>query len=213
MVTRVLLALMIGVGLVASATIAAGAEEGAPAGASDISPIPTSWQQVGSDLAIWTAMVFLVLLLVLWMLAWRPIVEGLQRREQRIAEEIASAKRSNADARKLLEEYQQKLAASGEDVQKMLDAARRVAEHVGHQIVEKAKADAEVEHQRALEEIEQAAANALKELAEESAALAVDLAGKIVHSQLDPKAHSHLIEQAVADFSKPQSGKDGPIGN
>jgi len=26
---------------------------------------------------------------------------------------------------------------------------------------------------------------------------AVDLAGRIVHSQLDPKAHSHLIEQAV----------------
>ncbi len=166
-----------------------------------------------ADLALWTAVVFLVLLLVLGKFAWRPIATGLERRERRIADEIASAERSNVEARQLLQQYEERLAASGEEVQQMLDAARRDAEHVGHQIVEKAKADAEVEHQRALEEIDQAAANALKELAEESATLAVDLAGKIVHSQLDPKAHSHLIEQAVTDFSKPQSGKDGPIGN
>ncbi|HUT93232.1 MAG TPA: F0F1 ATP synthase subunit B [Thermoguttaceae bacterium] len=165
------------------------------------------------DLAIWTAAVFLVLLVILWAFAWRPIANGLQKREQRIADEIASAERSNAEGRQLLQQYEERLAASGEEVRQMLDAARRDAEHVGHQVVERAKADAEAEHQRALKEIEQAVANALQELAEESATLAVDLAGRIVHSQLDPKAHSHLIEQAVTDFSKPRSGKDGPIGN
>ncbi len=184
--------------------------EAAEPGQGEVNLNPLDFQ---GDLAIWTAAVFLVLLAILWMFAWRPIAGGLQKRERRIADEIASAERSNAEARQLLQQYEERLAASGEEVRQMLDAARRDAEHVGHQIVEKAQADAEAEHQRALERIEQAAANALQELAEESAALAVDLAGKIVHSQLDPKAHSHLIEQAVTDFSKPQSGRDGPIGN
>jgi len=184
--------------------------EAAEPGQGEVDLNPLDFQ---GDLAIWTAAVFLVLLVILWMFAWRPIANGLQKRERRIADEIASAERSNAEARQLLRQHEERLAAAGEEVRQMLDAARRDAEQVGQQIVEKAQADAEAEHQRALEEIEQAAANAIRELAEESAALAVDLAGKIVNRQLDPKAHSHLIEQAVTDFSKPQSGRDGPIGD
>jgi len=206
MITRVLLALVVGAGLVPCAPVAAGAAEAPPSGEVSIAPLPTTWEEVETDLALWTAVVFVVLLLVLWKLAWRPIVGGLQKREQRIADEIASAERSNAEARGLLREYEKRLAAAGEDVRQMLDAARRDAEQVGRQIVEKAQADAKAEHRRALEDIDQAAANALKELAQESAALAVDLAGRIVNRQLDPAAHSQLIEQAVTDFSKPPSG-------
>ena len=213
MVTRVLLALVVGVGLLAFAPISAGAGEASPPGETDMSPLPTTWEDVESDLALWTAVVFVVLLLVLGKFAWRPIANGLEKREQRIADEIASAERSNAEARDLLKEYEKRLATAGEKVQQMLDAARRDAEQVGQQIVEKAQAEAESEHQRALEAIDQAAANALKELARESAALAVDLAGKIVQSKLDPESHSHLIEQAVTSFSKPRSGEDGPTGN
>jgi F-type H+-transporting ATPase subunit b len=212
MATRVVFTLLVGVGLLALATIAVGAEQGESAAAGGISPVPTSWEQLGSDLAIWTAVVFLLLLLVLRFIAWRPIVDGLQRREQRIADEIGSAERSNAEARKLLDEYHQKLAASGEEVQGMLEAARRDAEQVGQQIVEKAQADAEAEHQRALDSIERATGVALRELAEQSATLAVELAGRIVQGKLDPKAHAGLIEQAVADFSRQRSAPDTPEG-
>jgi F-type H+-transporting ATPase subunit b len=212
MVRRVVFALLVGVGVLAWATIAPGAEHGGSTGGAGISPVPTSWEQLGTDLAIWTAVVFLLLLLVLWFIAWRPIVDGLQRREQRIADEINSAERSNAEARKLLDEYHQKLAASGEEVQKMLEAARRDAEQVGQQIVDKAQADAQAEHQRALAQIDQATVGALRELAEQSATLAVELAGKIVQAKLDPKAHAQMIERAVTDFSEQQSGQDAPAG-
>ena len=72
---------------------------------------------------------------------------------------------------------------------------------------------AEAERQRALGQIEQATTEALKDLAQESAALAVGLAGKIVDRQLDAAAHSQLIEQAVTDFSRPPSRRDGPTGS
>ena len=211
MITRVFAGLLIGLaaaGWLAVAGTPCEASEHAAASESgqetpDINPL--DWK---ADLAIWTAVVFLVLLAVLWKFAWRPIANGLEKRERRIADEIASAERSNVEARQLLEEYHQKLAASGEEVKQMLEAARRDAEQTGQAIVEKAKGDAEAEHQRMLGEIELATSNALKELAEQSATLAVDLAGKIVAAKLDPKAHSHLIERAVADFSKNQPGNN-----
>ena len=49
---------------------------------------PFSWQ---SDLAIWTGVVFVVLLLVLWKFAWGPIADALARREQSIAGQIREA--------------------------------------------------------------------------------------------------------------------------
>ena len=65
-----------------------------------------------------------------------------------------------------------------------------------------------MEKQRALREIEAATAGAIKELAEQSATLAVGLAGKLVQAELDPKAHVRLIEQAVSDFSKLAPGRN-----
>jgi len=184
------------------------AEEHAGHGAADINPVSPdkfkdygSWEKLKEDLAVWTGVVFLLLLLVLWKLAWGPIASGLAKREQGIADEIASAKRTNEEARSLLEEYQQKLAQSGDEVRQMLDEAKRDAQNVGQQIIDAAKREAQAEHQRALAEIELATSDALKELAEQSAGLAVELAGKIVDARLDPAAHTRLIEQAVARFS------------
>jgi len=174
---------------------------GGHGGKGDINPL-----EVRGDLALWTGVVFLLLLAVLWKYAWGPIADGLDKREKRIADEIASAEKTNVEARELLAEYQQKLAASQGEIRQMLEAARRDAEQVGQQLVDKAREEARAEHQRALAEIELATADALKELAERSAGLAVELAGKIVDARLDPTAHAGLIEQAVADFTRTRPG-------
>lgn len=153
-----------------------------------------------SDLALWTGVVFLAVLAVLWRFAWGPIAKGLEQRESRIADEIAAAERTNEDARTLLAQYEKRLAASEGEVREMIEKARRDAEQVGRDLVEKAKAETQLEKERALREIEGATSGALKDLAERSANLAVDLAGKIVRSTLDAKGHGQLIERAVSDF-------------
>jgi F-type H+-transporting ATPase subunit b len=172
-------------------------------GGADAAINPLAWN---TDLAVWSGAVFVFLLVVLWRFAWNPIAEGLQRRETRIAEEIETAKRTTQEAVALLATYQQRLNAAEAEVRQMLDQARREAEGVGHAIVEKARQDAQAEHRRQMQEIELATAGALKELAERSATLAVELAGQIVRERLDPAAHHRLIEQAVAGFTRPGNG-------
>lgn len=172
----------------------------AHAGAS--SPDPLTMLGIKGDLAIWTGVIFLLLLAVLYRFAWGPINDGLQKREDRIAGDIAAAQKSHEDAKQLLASYEQKLAQAGDEVRQLLEQARRDASEVGRQIVDKARSDAEAEHRRALGEIDQATSAAIKELSERSATLAVDLAGKIVGSRLDPAAHSRLIEQAVRQFAQ-----------
>ncbi|HTN54358.1 MAG TPA: F0F1 ATP synthase subunit B, partial [Anaeromyxobacter sp.] len=64
---------------------------------------------INPGLTLWTAITFLVLLIVLSRFAWGPIVKMLSDRERSIREAIDSAKRERAEAEKLLAEQKESL--------------------------------------------------------------------------------------------------------
>lgn len=199
MLKRVLFCLLVSV-IVAIAAAPVWASGGAPAGEGDINPVgPSAWQL---DLSLWTAVVFVCLALVLKRFAWGPIAAALDKREQKIADDIAEAETANQQANDLLNQHKKKLDEVADEVRVILEQGRRDAEKLGRVLIEKSKKDAELEHQRAMQRIESATDDALKGLADRSAALAVDLAGRIVHQKLDRKDHTRLIEQTVAGFGK-----------
>ncbi len=164
---------------------------------------PMEWK---SDLALWTAVVFVCLLAILWKFAWKPIAEGLDKRERNVADQIAQAEEANQKAAAILADYELKLAAAQNEVRAIVEQGRRNAEKQGQVLIDKAKQDAEAEYQRAVKQIDAATGAAIKELASQSATLAVELAGKIVRSKLSAKDHTRLIDDAVAGFV---SGKTG----
>lgn len=180
---------------------AAPAEHGAAAhgdeGASAVNPLDFQ-----TDLAIFTVVVFVLLLLILWKSAWKPIAHSLDQREERIRNEIAAAEKANADARGLLEQYQARLAAAENEVREIVERGRRESERIGREMLDKSRAEATAEKDRAMRDIETATSAALKELAERSATLAVELAGRILQAKLGPAEHAQLIEQAVERFGK-----------
>lgn len=163
-------------------------------------PVNTNPVEADPDLAIYTLVVFAILFFILSKFAWKPIAEGLDRRERLIVEQIAAAERSQQEARRLLADYELKLSAAQDEVRGILDEARRDAAATGQEIVAKAASEAEAEKNRALREIDTAKVQAVKELAEQSARLAVSLAGKIVSSELDQNRHSQLISDAMSRF-------------
>jgi len=165
---------------------------------------PLTWQ---NDLALWTVVVFVVLMLVLWRFAWGPIADALARRERSIANQISEAQQANEDAKRLLAEHQKQLDAAADEVRQIVEQGRRDAEQSARRIVDAARDDAKAQQGKALAEIDQATAAALGELAEKSARLAVQLAGRIVKSELRSGDHAKLVNQAVADFAK--SGGNG----
>lgn len=152
------------------------------------------------DLAIYSGVVFALLLVILWKFAWGPICEGLEKREKRIADNITAAEEAGEDARKLIAQYQDKLDGAAGEVRELLEEARRDAEQAKAQIVAEAKASADEEWQRTERKIETATVQALKELAEASADNAIDLAGRIVQAQLSKEDHAALITQSIQRF-------------
>ena len=203
---------LVGLALLAfvAPAMASDANSASSEGKESINPIPLSWEEFKGDLAIWTAVVFLLVLAVLWKFAWGPLANGLDQREKHVADQIAQANQANQKAKELLGEYENKLAQSQQDVRNILEKGRRDAELIGREMIDKAKANAKAEQERMLKQIDAATAAAIKELADRSAALAVDLAGKIVRAKLNPQDHAQLIEQAVNTFAE---GKDSVSRN
>jgi F-type H+-transporting ATPase subunit b len=182
---------------------AAGHDDGHTAGHGEGHDVNLSPMTIDPDLAIYTLVVFIVLIIVLAKFAWKPIAEGLDAREKGIADNIAAAQRSNDEAKALLAQYEQRLAAAQDEVRGILDEARRDAEHTQQEILAKAQAEAENTRQRAVRDIESASAAAMKELAEHGSQLAVALAGKIVQAELKSDGHARLIQDALAKFPAP----------
>ena len=153
---------------------------------------------IGPDLALFTGIIFLVLLGVLGKFAWGPIRDALEAREKAIADNIAAAEARNDEAKRLLAEYDKRLAGAADRVRELLEEARRDAEHTKGEIVAEAKKAAQAEHERAMRDVRNATDAALKELAETSANLAVGLAGRIVQKQLTPDDPPQLIREAMS---------------
>jgi F-type H+-transporting ATPase subunit b len=149
------------------------------------------------DLAVFTAIVFLMLLAVLWKFAWGPISEALDRREGSIATQIDQARRSNEEAKQLLAQHQAQLDRAADQVKGLLDQARRDAEAQRQQIVAEAQRAAAGERDRAVREIGAAKNQALHELTERSVDAAVELAGRIVGRELTPQRHADLIHETL----------------
>jgi F-type H+-transporting ATPase subunit b len=164
--------------------------------------------EIRADLAVWSLVVFLLLLAILYKFAWGPIAEGLDKRERRIAENIEAAERAGEEARRTMAEYQAKLASAADEVRAMLDEARRDAENTKQEIVAEARTAAAAEHDRQMREIRTATDSALKQLAENSATLATELAGKIIRQKLNPQDHQKLIREAVEKFAAGQPSRN-----
>jgi F-type H+-transporting ATPase subunit b len=172
------------------------AEAGHEAAAGSTNPVT-----VDPDLAVVTAIIFLVLLAVLWKFAWGPVVAALDQRERTVADQLAEAKRSQDEAHRMLADHQTRLVGAAAEVKQLMDQARRDADIQRQQLLESAQAAAAAEKDRAVREIQAAKHAALQELASKSVATAVDLAGQIVRRQLSAEDHSQLIGDALDQFS------------
>jgi F-type H+-transporting ATPase subunit b len=155
----------------------------------------------GPDLAIFSAIVFLLLLAILGKYAWPQIVAALDERERNIADNIRAAAEKHEQAKRLLVEHEAKLAATAGEVRALLEEARRDAEHTRKKIEAAGHQAAQDELARALREIDRAKDGAIQELAVASANVAVDLAGKIIRSQITAEKNNELIREAMAKLA------------
>jgi F-type H+-transporting ATPase subunit b len=154
------------------------------------------------DMAIYSAVVFFLLLAILYKFAWGPIAHGLEHREKSIVEKIESARISAEKAAEQVRLYEARLAAAADEARQIVAQAHRDADVAREKIVAEAQVSAQKERERAVADINAAKNEALRQIAQQSVDTAIQLAGNIVRREIRPEEHERLISESLGNFSK-----------
>ena len=177
-------------------------EEHAAAGAHDAhgdKPELLSWD---FGTAIWSIVIFVILLVILRAAAWKPILAGLQQRERFITDSLEGARREREETKKMLAEHAAKMDAARAEAAAIVEESRRDAEAVKRQIHDDATKEAQDIATRARRDIQLARDAAISELYDRTLDLATNVAGKIVHKQLTPADHKALLDESMDEMAK-----------
>jgi F-type H+-transporting ATPase subunit b len=161
------------------------------------------------DLAIWTILVFLVLLVVLGRFAWKPMLAGLQQREENIRGALAEAQAAREEAQAIRADLQRQLAAANEQVRQILEEGRRAAQQLREAEMAKTMAEIQAERERLHREIEMQTNQAIQRIWSQAADLATLVASKALGGAITENGHRQLIERALADIRASGGGANG----
>ncbi len=150
--------------------------------------------------SIAAAVVFLILLAVLWKLAWGPILKGLQDREAKIKHDLEAAEKAARDASAKLKQLEAQLADAQVQAQKIVDNSRAAAQKAAAEIERETQTEVNAMRQRATGEIQYAKEQALAEIYTKAADLSTTLAGRILQREVKASDHQKLVESVLAEI-------------
>jgi F-type H+-transporting ATPase subunit b len=158
--------------------------------------------ELGPDLAVYTFIMFLLLLAILWKFAWGPIAAALDKREENIRKDIDDAEAARVKAEEMLAAHAEKLAQVQDEVREIVAEARRDADYTKQEIITTAQKEAEATKHRAISEIDRARDAALKELFDTMAAQVTDATEHVLGRSLNSEDQQRLIQEALSQFSE-----------
>jgi len=186
---------------------------GAPAAAdagsvvvAEVPAAPAGEAQMGSVLAVSDKMVgltwlaFLLACFALYKLAWKPISQALDRREDKIRQSLKEAADIQAQAAMDREAQRMMLEEARREAAAIVERARSAAEAAAQAAEEQSRAEAENRVRAAAEEIGRAKEKAVAELRREASGLALDLAGRVLGKKLDAEADRELTDRLIREI-------------
>ena len=188
--------------MISSCTVLLGLTECLRAEGSSGSPYPGDPGQ-----AIAAILIFLLLLWVLGKWVWKPIIKQLKARENRIAETIQEAEKHGKEAKELLILHQQQLEDAKGQAEELLEGTRREAAELKDSIIFEAREEAGKSIRRAKEEIGHAREEAMREMREMTAQLAMNIAGKVLQRDITHDEQGRLMHQSMEDIRESTSGE------
>ncbi|HEY7280660.1 MAG TPA: F0F1 ATP synthase subunit B [Actinomycetota bacterium] len=171
-------------------------------------PLIPAWNEL-----IWGTVAFVLLLVVLWRAGvFKRISEALAERTAKIEGQIKEAEATQAEANKMLEDYKRQVAGAREEANRIVAEAREAGEQLRKDLQQKAQDEANRMVESARLEIQAERERAKRELRREVGSLAVQVAERVVGSELDHDRQLALVDSYIDELSASGVGA-GASGN
>ena len=148
-------------------------------------------------LVILTWITFFLLLGILYKFAWRRILIVLDDREKLIRRSLEDADRIKEELAGIHETRHQMMAEAEARAGKIIEQARQAAEETSKIIQGRTREEVRILTENARREIAQDTDQARAILREETARIAVELAGRLIEVNLDDEKNRRLVDELI----------------
>jgi F-type H+-transporting ATPase subunit b len=145
---------------------------------------------------------FVLLLVILRVFLYKPIVNMLDKRREKIRTDLEEAENARSQAEAAKQEYEKQLEEAREERRSILAQAREQADNMREEALDKARGEAQDLVAKTEDEMETLRRQALAGAQDEIVELAMAAAGKVVGEALDAKAHRRLIQEFIAEVGE-----------
>ena len=144
---------------------------------------------------------FLVLLIILWILLYKPLLKILHDREKRINDGLENAERADRMIAESEQTRLEKIKMAKIESQKILEDARKSGEKNRASIVQDAEKEAAKLIQNGRNVIDLERTKAEQELKVQAVDLIIQTAEKVLREKLDPLHDQKIIEESLKKYS------------
>ena len=138
---------------------------------------------------------FIILVIVLAKFGWPVFEDMLAKRERTITEALEKSEEARIESERVLAEYQEQLADAKSQAAKLIADAKETGEAMRADITAKAQEEANSMIEKARVAIEAEKQAAMSELQNTVADLSVDVASRLVSTDLSDAEHRAIIER------------------
>ena len=140
---------------------------------------------------------FLILLLVVFFLAYKPVKKILKKRADYVENEIKQAKENNDQAQASVEEAKQLVASSKEKASEIIKSAENQGQERFDAIILEAKQEVAEMKKAAEQDIERAKEDAIQDIRSEMVNVALSASKEILKREVDSKDNTKLAEDFI----------------
>ena len=145
---------------------------------------------------------FLVLMVTLVFLLYRPIQGILEKRKQKISDDLNHAQSLREKWEKMQQEAKMSLEKAQAEAFEMVERARSESEKIREDLLNQAHREAEAIRTRTQTEIERAKRIAGDELREGAVTLAIAAATKVIGGKMNKEINEALVQRALESIEK-----------
>ena len=90
-------------------------------------------------LYFWTVVTFLTVLIILWLFAWKPIIQAIDARNDKIEGELKESQHLREESEKLFRDYESKMKEAQSETIQLIDEGKKEAEETRAKILKKSR--------------------------------------------------------------------------
>jgi len=156
---------------------------------------------------LFTLLNFFILLALLYVILYRPVLQLLSEREERIKAEDSKIEDLRKESEELKVQWEEKNRELACDVRRILEEAKQEGLKEKEEIIREAKAEARQILARASREARRERGRAWEELWGEMVGIIITIATKVVGEEFDDEKHRNKIRSFIKDLDSKMIGE------